>query len=156
MGYLDQIREVERKMLQAVPATDWQSDADWWRAAWQEVAALAIPVTDGDPRLEPVRAALKQCGDAFDAGDRQAFQRAMETVRLAESWPKAGCRIWWAGSRANVPLEGPGVVLGAFIDTATGEPWCWFTYRGYDHIKLCRTVSRWEPPATEQGGPVAV
>jgi len=60
-----------------------------------------------------------------------------------------GCRIWWVGNRVHVPLEGPAVVLGTFIDSSTGEPWCWFSYRGSDYLKLCRSISRWEPPKSE-------
>jgi len=145
MGYLDKIRQVERE-AQKTPVTD-------WLAAWKEVAALTDAIPDDDPRFEPVRAALGQCDVAFVAGDRGAFQRATDGLRQAVARPKAGCRIWWEGNRVNVPLEGPAVVLGTFIDSSTGELWCWFNYQGYDYLKLCRSISRWEPPMNNSISP---
>ena len=58
-----------------------------WLQAWRELAALTSGLTQEDPRLPPVLAALNRCDDAFRLGNWEAFNRAVHGVQRAMTQP---------------------------------------------------------------------
>ncbi len=70
--------------------TQARADTEAWLAAWRELAAVTNCVTADDSRLQPVMAALEQCDTAYLAGDWPGFQQAVQQVRQAVEWGRAG------------------------------------------------------------------
>lgn len=54
-----------------------------WSPTWRELATLTSGISEEDPRLPVVMAALNQCDDAYLGGNWVAFRQAVARVRSA-------------------------------------------------------------------------
>ncbi len=61
-----------------------------WLAEWRTLARITNGIVADDPQFQPVMTALEQCDTAYLAGDWPAFQQAVQQVRQAVEWGRAG------------------------------------------------------------------
>lgn len=92
--------EPQERSASSPPASNWHQE-------WRSLAQVSGCLSGGDPRFDPILAALAACDSAYKSGDRLRFMKeAGHVMRISAFVP--GAVIRWR--RSDKKLQGPATV----------------------------------------------